>query len=74
LIRLGKSMKVAAVSILAAAALFMTVSATTQGGIPFPDVFAVCNGSSGSHTDIPQEPNVESAIVNLPSEQISGQA
>ena len=67
-------MKIAAVSILAAAALFMAVSTTTQGGIPFPDAFAVCNGSSESHTDIPQEPNVESAIANLPSEQITGQA
>jgi hypothetical protein len=54
--------------------LKIKLSATTQGGIPFPDVFAVCNGSSESHTDIPQEPNVESAIANLPSEQISGQA
>jgi hypothetical protein len=67
-------MKVAAISILAAAALFMTVSATTQGGIPFPDVFAVCNGSSDSHTDIPQEPNVESAVAGIPSGQIAGQA
>jgi hypothetical protein len=67
-------MKIAAVSILAAAAVFMTVSATTQGGIPFPDAFAVCNGSSESHTDIPQEPNVESAISSIPSGQISGQA
>jgi hypothetical protein len=67
-------MKVAAVSILAAAALFMTVSAATQGGIPFPDVFAVCNGSSEAHTDIPQEPNVESAVASIPSGPIAGQA
>jgi hypothetical protein len=67
-------MKVAAVSILAAAALFMAVSATTQGGIPFPDAFAVCNGSSESHTDTLQEPNVESAIASIPSGQIAGQA
>jgi hypothetical protein len=67
-------MKVAAVSILAAAALFMALSATTQGGILFPDAFAVCNGSSESHTDIPQEPNVESAVASIPSGEIAGQA
>jgi hypothetical protein len=33
-----------------------------------------CNGSGESHTDITQEPNVESAVTNLPSSQLTGQS
>jgi hypothetical protein len=67
-------MKIVAASMLAVAALFVAVSVTTQSGITFQAAFAACNGSGESHTDITQEPNVESAVTNLPSSQLSGQA
>jgi hypothetical protein len=73
LTRLNRSVKIVAVSMLAVAALFVAVSMTTQSGTPFQVAFAACNGSDESHTDITQEPNVESAVTNLPSDQIAGQ-
>ena len=67
-------MKIAAVSLLAAAALFMTASTTINGGIPFPSVSAACGGSGDSHTDTTQDPIVDSTVATLPSSQIAGQA
>jgi hypothetical protein len=58
---------------LAVAALFMAVSVTTQSGT-FQAAMAVCNGSGESHADNTQEPNVESAVTNLPSTQLVGQS
>ena len=60
-------------SVLAAVALFLAVSATTQGGILSPAVFAACNGSGESHTDITQEPNVESAVADMPLTELDSQ-
>jgi hypothetical protein len=74
LIILDKSVKIAAVGLLTAAALFMTASTTINGGIPFPSVLAACSGSGDSHTDITQEPIVDSTVATLPSGQIAGQA
>ncbi|MGH9988474.1 MAG: hypothetical protein ACRD8W_31450 [Nitrososphaeraceae archaeon] len=71
---MDKSVKIAAVSLLAAAALIVTASTAINGGIPFPSVLAACTGSGDSHTDITQEPNVDSAVATLPSGQIAGQA
>jgi hypothetical protein len=53
--------------------IFVAVSVTTQSGTPLQVAFAACNGSDESHTDITQEPNVESAVTNLPSDQIADQ-
>jgi hypothetical protein len=71
---MNRSVKIVAASMLAVAALFMGVSVTTQSGTPFQAVLAACNGSGESHTDITQEPNVESAVTNFPPAQLAGQA
>lgn len=71
---MNRSVKIVTASMLAVAALFIGVSVTTQSGTPFQAVLGACNGSGESHTDITQEPIVESAVTNLPSSQLAGQS
>lgn len=64
---------IGATSVLSAVALILAGSAITQGGILSPAVFGACNGSGESHTDITQEPNVESAVANIPLTELDSQ-